>query len=81
MADNHTPSSVNHGDPFADHAQHLHFEEPTHPFQSTDTLRPYQSSTNLSLGRSDNYDDDYIEKQPLNAGQNFTGGFYPPGFV
>jgi chitin synthase len=79
MSDTHTPPPTNYGDPFSDRPQHLHFEEPPRPFHSTDTLRPMPSSTSLSL---DGYDDDeYIEKQPLNPGQSFAGGFYPPGCV
>ncbi|KAF8231892.1 glycosyltransferase family 2 protein [Tricholoma matsutake] len=79
MADTHTPPT-NYGDPFSDRPPQLHFDEPLRPYQSTDTLRPFQSSTSLSLGETDTYhDDDYVEKQPLNPGQSFTGGFYPPG--
>jgi chitin synthase len=80
MADTHTPPPTNYGDPFADRPPQLHFEEPLlRPFHSTDTLRPIPSSTSLSL---DNYEDDeYVEKQPLNAGESFAGGFYPPGCV
>lgn len=81
MADTHTPPT-NYGDPFSDRPPQLHFDEPLRPYQSTDTLRPFQSSTSLSLGETDTYhDDDYVEKQPLNPGQSFTGGFYPPGCV
>ena len=82
MAESHTPPPTNYGDPFADRPQHIHFEEPPRSYHSssTDTLRPFQSSTNLSVAETDNYDDEeYIEKQPLNPGQSFTGGFYPPG--
>ena len=78
MAENHTPPPTNYGDPFSDRP-HLHFEEPPRPYHSTDTLRPFSNSSNLSVAETDNYDDDeYIEKQPLNPGQSFTGGFYPP---
>jgi chitin synthase len=85
MADSSTPPPNTYGDPFADRPHHLQFEEPPRPFQSPDrpdTLRTYQSTTSLTLGDSENYDDDeYVEKQPLNAGQGFAGGFYPPACV
>lgn len=82
MAESRTPPPTNYGDPFADDPQHLHSEEPPRPFRGAGTLRPYPSSTSLSLTETDTFDDDeYVEKQPLNTNQNFTGGFYPPGCV
>jgi chitin synthase len=82
MADSRTPPPTSYGDPFADRPPHLQFEEPPRPIRSPDTLHTYQSTTSLTLGESDNYDDDeYVEKQPLNAGQGFAGGFYPPACV
>ena len=78
MADNRTPSPANYGDPFADRPR-AHFQDPP---SGNPTLRPYQSTTTLSGGAQDTYeDDDFVEKQPLNVGQNFSGGFYPPGYV
>ena len=76
MADNKPTESVKtYEDPFSDHPRHPRFLEPTSP-------RPYESSTNLSFAADrlhDPYDEDeYIEKQPLNAPQGFPGGFYPP---
>lgn len=68
-------------DPFSDRPRQTHFND-------TDTLslgasshtQPYEST--LSFQNEGAYeahaDDDYVEKLPLNVGQNFTGGFYPP---
>ena len=60
-------------DPFSDRQQ---------PHQSALSLpRPYDSTTSLTQSLHDPYnddDDEYVEKQPLNVGQSFTGGFYPP---
>jgi hypothetical protein len=84
MAESHIPPFTNYGGPVADRPQHLHFEEPPRPYHSTstDTLRLFQSSTNLSVAETDNYhDEEYIDEQPLDPGQSFTGGFYPPGHV
>lgn len=44
----------------------------------------YDRNTSFNeFGGPDNQyeDEEYVEKQPLNAGQNFAGGFYPPGPV
>lgn len=69
-----------YGDPFADRPRQTHFTEPEAPYQSTTSLpRAYQSTTSLAHGDQDYDDDEYIEKQPLTVGQNFSGGFYPPG--
>ncbi|KAG5646609.1 Chitin synthase, class 1 [Asterophora parasitica] len=59
-------------DPFADRPR------PHSPGTPYGQGTPYQSTTDLSLGGREVSDDEYIEKQPLNAGQSFTGGFYPP---
>ncbi|KAI0314805.1 glycosyltransferase family 2 protein [Amylostereum chailletii] len=64
-------------DPFVDRPRNLHFQEPQ--------LRPYESTASFPSefgGQNTPYeDDDGVEKLPLNVGQNFTGGFYPPGPV
>ncbi|KAF8897499.1 putativechitin synthase [Infundibulicybe gibba] len=89
MADNRPPlpsvSSQNrtqqYGDPFADRPRQTQFDEPERPYHSTASLpQAYDSTTTLpQFGGDEHYDDDdYIEKQPLTSGQNFTGGFYPP---
>ncbi|KAJ7228697.1 glycosyltransferase family 2 protein [Mycena pura] len=67
------PSNSSLGDPFADRPRQTQFAEPP---------RPYESTTSLPQDyHGDQYeDDDYLEKQPLAAGQ-FAGGFYPPGPV
>jgi chitin synthase len=62
-------------DPFADRTLprqdgQVRFNEP----------RPYKSTTSLVVhGSHDPYEDEeYIEKQPLNVGQGYSTGFYPP---
>jgi hypothetical protein len=73
-------------DPFADRPpRQTHFAEPHGPYSqgSSPSLRPYESTTTVQeFGMNEPYhnDDEYIEKQPLNAGE-FAGGFYPPGSV
>ncbi|KAJ7638777.1 glycosyltransferase family 2 protein [Roridomyces roridus] len=70
-------ASSNYGDPFADGTRHPTFAEQPASYHS-----PYQSS--VSLPQDFNHDpnqyedDEYVEKQPLAAGESFTGGFYPP---
>jgi chitin synthase len=68
-----------YGDPFADRPRQTHFNEPPR------MPRPYESTASLStteFGGQEHYsDDEYVEKQPLTQGQNFAGGFYPPGSV
>lgn len=85
MADNRPPgpsydSSL--GDPFADRPRQTHFTEPQRPYQSASLAPSFESTTSLpnEFGANSAYDDDeYIEKVPLTSGENFTGGFYPPG--
>ena len=59
-------------DPFADRTlpRQARFNEP----------RPYESTTSLVQdGLHDPYEDEeYVEKQPLNVGQGYSPGFYPP---
>ena len=79
MADNKpTENLKTYEDPFSDHPRHPRFLEPTSP-------RPYESTTSLSFAEDslhDPYDEDeYVEKQPLNSAQGFSGGFYPPPWV
>lgn len=79
MTDDHASSSSGRepfDDPFADRPRQIHFNEPD-PLGVPSLPQPYDSTSHLPA--HDVYDDDeYVEKQPLNAGQNFTGGFYPP---
>jgi len=75
-----------YGDPFADRPRQTTFTEPERPFHGSASPqpRPFESTSTLpqGLGGQDNYDDDdYIERQPLNAGGSSTGGFYPPQYV
>lgn len=67
-------------DPFSDRTPQIHFDEPDPLSLGHRPIpRPYDTSTNLHDPAFDIHDDDeYIEKQPLNVGQGFTGGFYPP---
>ena len=72
-----------YGDPFADSAhssRQTRFTLQDNSFQARNLPSPYDSTSTLPLNPSANeYDDDeYVEKQPLTDGQNFTGGFYPP---
>lgn len=63
-----------YGDPFADRPRQLQFNEPQ--------PQPYDSTVSLQQDRSGNYsDEEFTEKLPLTSGQNFSGGFYPPGCV
>ncbi|KZT29322.1 glycosyltransferase family 2 protein [Neolentinus lepideus HHB14362 ss-1] len=64
-------SDLHYGDPFADRPRHVQLQDPS--------PRPFESTTSLphEFGGRDEYDDEE-EKQPLTAGQAFTGGFYPP---
>jgi hypothetical protein len=88
MADRPPLSSYNShasnaADPFADRPRQAHFAEPHGPYSqgSSPSLRPFESTTTVQeFGMNEPYhnDDEYIEKQPLNAGE-FAGGFYPPG--
>ena len=80
MADTrHTEDTQNelYDDPFSDRQpqpRQTRFNEPI------SSPRPYESTTSLAQDTlHDPYEEDEnIEKQPLNVGQNFTGGFYPP---
>lgn len=90
MADNRSPmpslSSRDgaYADPFSDRPpRQTHFDdpEPLSDRLATPMPRPFDSTTSLTHEPAhDMYDEDdeYIEKQPLNVGQSFTGGFYPP---
>ncbi|KAF7355286.1 Chitin synthase [Mycena sanguinolenta] len=72
-------SNSSYGDPFANPpGAHPHFQEPS----AQAPYRPFESTSSLPQDfHQDQYeDDDYVEKQPLAAGQ-FAGGFYPPGPV
>ncbi|PPQ72193.1 hypothetical protein CVT26_006924 [Gymnopilus dilepis] len=75
-----------YADPFSDHppqGQGQWHEDPLSSRGGPTMPRPYESSTHLAHDPAhDIYDDDeYVEKQPLNVGQNFSGGFYPPAPV
>ncbi|KAF8812402.1 glycosyltransferase family 2 protein [Phlegmacium glaucopus] len=83
MADNKQPRSTEnlknepYDDPFSDHQpRQVQFNESAlslpHPYEST------ASFAQDSLHDPYDDDDEYVEKQPLNVGQGFAGGFYPP---
>ncbi|KAH9483069.1 Chitin synthase, class 1 [Psilocybe cubensis] len=71
-------------DPFSDHSRLQAPYRGPDPLSQADgrslTSRPYGSSTSLAQDpQNEMYDDDeYVEKLPLNVGQGFAGGFYPP---
>lgn len=72
------------GDPFANRPRQTQFQEPTYPSRGQGQPRPYESNASLpqEFGQQPSEyhaDDDYVEKLPLTAGQDFSGGFYPPG--
>ncbi|KDR83783.1 hypothetical protein GALMADRAFT_236148 [Galerina marginata CBS 339.88] len=78
MADNQPPLpsfNSSYADPFAD--------RPRTQLSDAPMPRPYESNPHLSHDPAHDYDEDdeYVEKQPLNAGQTFSGGFYPPAPV
>jgi chitin synthase len=70
-------SNPSYGDPFADRPRQTQFADQPAPYH---TPRPYESTASLPQEfHQDQYEDDeFVEKQPLAAGQ-FSGGFYPPG--
>lgn len=75
-----------YGDPFADRPRQTQFAEPERPYHGPPSPgpRPFDSTSTLpqDFNGQEGYDDeDYVEKQPLNAGGSFTGGFYPPGYA
>ncbi len=73
-----------YADPFADRPRQTQFSEPERPYHAGSTPHPYDSTASLPdfgvRGGADGYDDETLEKEPLNAG-NFAGGFYPPKYV
>ncbi|PFH46163.1 glycosyltransferase family 2 protein [Amanita thiersii Skay4041] len=97
MSDNRPPlpsvashDSDAYGDPFADRPRQTHFVEPQRPYGSprgspSTPPQPYESTASIpqDFNGHDSFvdDDDYVEKLPLNAGQTFSGGFYPPSAV
>jgi len=77
-----SPSPDVHSDPFADRPRQTTFAEPERPFHGPPSPQPRPFESTSTLPQELGYDDDdYIEKQPLNAGGSFTGGFYPPQYV
>ncbi|KIY73762.1 glycosyltransferase family 2 protein [Cylindrobasidium torrendii FP15055 ss-10] len=70
---------TDYGDPFADRPRQTQFAEQTRPSQLSSPMpQPFESATSLPHefgGARTGYDD---EEVPLNTGQTFTGGFYPP---
>lgn len=74
-----SPSPDVYSDPFADRPRQTTFAEPERPFHGPPSPQPRPFESTSTLPQELGYDDDdYIEKQPLNAGGSFTGGFYPP---
>ncbi|KAF8974317.1 glycosyltransferase family 2 protein [Flammula alnicola] len=68
-------------DPFSDRPRQTHFNEPDPLSLGAPSMpRPYDDNANLHHDPAYDVhaDDEYVEKLPLNVGQNFSGGFYPP---
>lgn len=73
-------------DPFSDRPRQTHFAEQEPPYHASPHLmpRPFESTASLpsaEFGGRGGYDEEDLEKEPLNAGGSFTGGFYPPKCV
>jgi chitin synthase len=80
MADIRPPLPSQNSGSFADGRPQVHFgrsASPSFPATGLSMPSPFDSQTHLASEPGQDYDDDYIEKLPLNDGQNF-GGFYPP---
>ncbi|KAJ7498963.1 glycosyltransferase family 2 protein [Mycena latifolia] len=74
------PSGSSYGDPFADRPRHTQFADQPAPYHAPSPYNQSTASLPHDFHNNDQYeDDDYVEKQPLAAGESFTGGFYPPG--
>lgn len=78
------PSVYGGDDPFGDSRSqnpHIQFVEPsigarsTSEFGVSSVTLPYDTE-----GKESHYDEE-AERMPLTAGQEFAGGFYPPGLV
>lgn len=67
-------ASSHDDDPFADRPRGVQFADST-----SSIPRPYESTSNLNEFGVNQYGEEELEKQPLNVGQSFAGGFYPPG--
>ncbi|KAF8913861.1 glycosyltransferase family 2 protein [Gymnopilus junonius] len=85
MADHQPSRNEHYADPFSDRPPQVREQYDEDPLSSRGPImpRPYESTTHLAHDTAnDMYDDDeYVEKQPLNVGQSFSGGFYPPAPV
>lgn len=84
MADTRPPLPSQNSGSFADGRPQVHFGgSASPPFHEAGVSMPspFDSQTHLATESGQDYDDDYIEKLPLNDGQNFDGGFYPPPCV
>ncbi len=64
-------------DPFSDHP-HIHFDASPRTEFTQGPGVPMRHPFESELGVQEYDDNEYMEKQPLNADQNFAGGFYPP---
>lgn len=76
----HGSDSTAYGDPFADRPRQAQFVEPERPYRNNNP-QAFESSASIPQefgGRDYNDEEDYMEKQPLTAGQTYPGGFYPP---
>ncbi|KAE9410457.1 glycosyltransferase family 2 protein [Gymnopus androsaceus JB14] len=69
-------NATSYGDPFADRPRQAQFVEPERPYRNP---QGFESTASIpqEFGGRDYDEDEYLEKQPLTAGQ-YAGGFYPP---
>lgn len=75
MADNR-PSPEHYEDPFADSTPRFNYNQGEQPYGSASSVHlRFESTTTLPQTIEDS---EASEKQPLTAGEAFSGGFYPP---
>ena len=81
MADTRPPlPSQNSGSSIAGH--HVQLTDSAPPsFPESGLSNPFDSQVHLASEGGQDYDDEYLEKQPLTDGHTFAGGFYPPAYV
>ena len=70
-----------HDSPPGDGHTQVHFGNSAFHASSISMPSPFDSQVHLPSEGGQDFDDDYLEKQPLNDGQNFASGFYPPPYV
>lgn len=81
MADTRPPLPSQNSGSSEDGHPRVHFGEPAFQGSSLSMPSPFDSQVHLVPEGGKDYDDDYLEKQPLNDGRSFGTGFYPPMYV